>query len=173
MKKYLIFIIFMFILSCASTKVYVKNEHKLSKVKKIAVLPFLCNKQEIGLNIASSLSSNLVVSKYIVIERTQLNRILQEQGLTLTGVVEDYNVAIGKIKGIDALIVGNATVSQGWAGTAFGGYIDYVSNCNARLIDLETGEVLLATTFTSESASTYERYYNRIRSRRRISTKNY
>jgi hypothetical protein len=35
-----------------------------------------------------------------------------------------------------------------------GGYVDYVSGANARVIDLRTGEVLMAVTFTSSAAST-------------------
>lgn len=154
MKKTYLLLSIIILINCASTKVYVKDEYRLSKVKKIAVIPFLCNQPEIGYNISSSLSSNLVASRFRVIERAQLNRILEEQGLSLSGIIEDYSAVIGKIKGVDALIVGNATVSSGWAGTVFGGYINYVSNCSVRMVDVTSGEVLLATNFTSESAST-------------------
>ncbi len=154
MKKIYLLLFISLLINCTSTKVYVKDEYRLRQINKIAVIPFLCNRPEIGYNISSSLSSNLVASRFRIIERTQLYRILEEHGLSLTGVIEDYSILIGKLKGIDALVVGNATVSSGWAGTAFGGYIDYVSNCSVRMVDIETGEVLLATNFTAETAST-------------------
>jgi curli biogenesis system outer membrane secretion channel CsgG len=54
-----------------------------------------------------------------------------------------------KIRGIDAIIVGSATISNGFAGLLNGGYRDYISNCSARLIDVATGEILFAATYSS------------------------
>ena len=155
MKKIYLLLFTILLINCTSTKVYVKDEYRLRRINRIAVIPFLCNRPEIGYNISSSLSSNLVTSRFRIIERTQLNRVLQEHGLSLTGVMEDYSILIGRLKGVDALIVGNATVSSGWAGAVFGGYIEYVSNCSVRMVDIVTGEVLLATNFTAETASTF------------------
>ena len=157
MRKYvsiILTIISIVVIGCATTKVFVKNPERIQKIHKIAVLPFVCNKAEIGYNIAESLSANLVMSRFTVIERGQLKKLLIEQGLTLTGVIENNQLIIGKIKGVDAVIVGSATTKRGFAGMIYGGVIDYVSNCSARLVDVETGEVLLATNFTAESAST-------------------
>ena len=76
------------------------------------------------------------------------------QGLTLSGVLEDYQTMVGKIKGIDAIILGSASTTSGFAGLMYGGFREYVSNCTARMIDVDTGEVLLAANFSSEGAST-------------------
>src|SRR3990172_5395743 len=81
-------------------------------------------------------------------------KILSEQGLTLTGVLENQQSIIGKLKGVDAIIVGTASVSRGFAGLIYGGTIDYVSNCTARMIDVATGEIIVAATFTASTAST-------------------
>ena len=102
-----------------------------------------------GSAVAESLSANLLNSRFTVIERTQLDKILAEQGLSLAGVLQDQQSIIGKIKGIDAIIVGSATISNGFAGLLNGGYRDYISNCSARLIDVVTGEILFAATYTS------------------------
>ncbi|RME64348.1 MAG: hypothetical protein D6778_08105, partial [Nitrospirae bacterium] len=93
---------------CYSTRSYVKNSIMMKRIKRVAVLPFVCDNPDIGMNIASSLAARLVESDLVVLERLQLNKILQEQGLTMSGLLQDYNIAIGKMKGVDALIVGNA-----------------------------------------------------------------
>jgi curli biogenesis system outer membrane secretion channel CsgG len=52
--------------------------------------------------------------KITVIDRLYLDRILREQNLTLSGLVSDVNAVqqVGKIAGIDALVVGSYF---GWA----------------------------------------------------------
>jgi len=142
------------IYGCASTKGFVKNPQRLKAIKKVAVLPFVCNSREVGYSISEALSARLLASQYTVIERAQFERLLAEQGLTLSGVLEDQGSVIGKIRGVDAIIVGSATTDRGFAGLAYGGYKDYVSTSTARMIDLITGEVLVAATFSASGAST-------------------
>ena len=144
----------LFIVGCATTKGFVKNPERLKSIQKVAVFPFTSYSHEVGFTIAESLSANLVASRFIVIERIQLEKILSEQGLTLTGVLENQQSIIGKLKGVDAIIVGKASVSRGFAGLIYGGTIDYVSNCTARMIDVSTGEIIVAATFTASTAST-------------------
>jgi len=143
------------LVSCASTKGFVKNPDRLKAIKKVAVLPFVCHNREVGYAISEALSAQLLTSRFNVIERGQFEKLLGEQGLTLTGVLEDQSSIIGKIKGVDAIIVGSATTDRGFAGLAYGGYKDYVASATARMVDLITGEVLLAATFSSSGASTW------------------
>jgi curli biogenesis system outer membrane secretion channel CsgG len=140
--------------SCASSERYVKNPERLEKVERIAVLPFRSNRSDIGRTIAESMSASLIRSRYRIIERSQLEKILEEQEMTVEGIVKGDRSFVGQISGVDALILGSATVDRGFAGLAHGGNIDYVSNATARMIDVETGKVLVAATFTSEGAST-------------------
>lgn len=158
MLKYSISIVISFLImvmsGCATTRGFVKNPERLKTIQKVTVLPFASYNPEAGVTVAESLSANLVASRFIVIERIQLEKILAEQGLTLTGVVENQQSIIGKIKGVDAVIVGTVSVSRGFAGLVYGGTIDYVSNCTARMIDVATGEVIVAATFTASTAST-------------------
>jgi hypothetical protein len=139
---------------CASTKSFVKNPERLKTINKVAVLPFVCNNREVGYAISEALSAQLLLSRFTVIERSQFEQLLREQGLTLTGVLEDQSSIIGRIKGVDAIIVGSATTDRGFAGLQYGGYKDYVASATARMIDVATGEVLLAATFSSSGAST-------------------
>jgi len=152
MNKLIPLILFVFIAGCSSTDVYTKNPDRIKEIQKIAVLPFTCNKPQIGVSIADSLSANLVVSRFEVIERNQLQKLLAEQGLSMTGVLENTQMIVGKIKNIDAIIVGSATTEVGFVGMFRGGYRRYVSNAVARMIDITNGEVLVAVTFTTEMA---------------------
>jgi hypothetical protein len=150
--------IFMFpllFIGCASTKSYVRNPQRLNAIKRVAVLPFICRSRDIGYAISEGLAARMVASQYDIIERTQFEKLLNEQGLTLSGALEDQSSIVGKIKGVDAIIVGSATVDNGFAGIQYGGYIDYVSSATARMIDLITGEVLVAATFSSSGPSTF------------------
>lgn len=133
----------------ATTKKFVNNPGRLKSIQRIAVIPFTTNNTDMGSAVTESLSANLLNSRFTVIERTQLDIILAEQGLSLTGVLQDQQSIVGKIKGIDAIIAGSATISNGFAGLINGGYRDFISNCSARLIDVATGEILFAVTYTS------------------------
>jgi hypothetical protein len=139
---------------CTTTKGLVKNPRRLENIHKVAVLPFHCRRYDVGETIADSLTMQLMESRFSIIERSQLDKLLREQGLSVSGLLENYEYLYGKLKGIDAIIVGSATMSQGFAGWMFGGYVEYVSGANARLIDLQTGEVLLAATITSSTPNT-------------------
>ncbi|HTG01503.1 MAG TPA: CsgG/HfaB family protein [Nitrospirota bacterium] len=133
--------------ACASTKEFVKNPQRLKTVQRVAVIPFAGNNAEMGYAVAESLSANLVNSRFTVVERTQLDKLLAEQGLSLKGVLQDEKSIVGRLKGIDAIIVGSSTTSNGYAGLMHGGYRDYVSSCTARMIDVATGEILSAVTY--------------------------
>ncbi len=139
---------------CTSTKSFVKNSSRLRQITRVAVLPFVCNKQEFGYNIAESLSANLLATRLTIVERSQLQLLLDEQNLTIDGIIRGDQSFVGKLHGVEALIMGSATVSRGFAGLVHGGNIDYVSNCTARIVDVSTGEVLIAAIFSSEGAST-------------------
>jgi hypothetical protein len=139
---------------CTSTKGFVKNPSRLRQINRIAILPFICNKEEFGYNIAESISACLLSSRLTIIERSQLQLLLNEQNLTIDGIVRGDQSFVGKLQGVDALIMGSATASRGFAGMAYGGNIDYISNCTARIVDVTTGEVLSAASFSSEGAST-------------------
>ena len=140
--------------SCTSSKRFVKNPERLSEVQKIAVLPFDSQRPDIGQNIAESMSANLIMSRYTIIERSQLERLLEEQEMTVENIVQGDRSFVGRLSGVDALILGTTVVDRGFAGLVHGGNIDYVSNATARMVDVDTGEVLVAATFTSEGAST-------------------
>ncbi len=139
---------------CTSTKGFVKTSSQLNQIDRVAVLPFICNKQQFGDDITASLSANLLGTRLTIITRSQLRRLLDEQNLTIDAIARGDQSFVGHLEGVEALIIGRATASRGLADSANGGNFDYVSNCTARIVDVRTGEVLIAANYSSEGAST-------------------
>lgn len=152
-KLNLISLLFLFgiVCGCSSTptKVVFESPEQIRNVKKVAVFPFACNRSETGKIIADALAANLNDSRFSVIEKGRLQTLLEDQSLTPNSVSEDHRPALGKLKGVDAIITGSASVR------AFRGYIDYVAETTARMIDMTTGDVLLEVHFTSEDISRF------------------
>jgi curli biogenesis system outer membrane secretion channel CsgG len=116
---------------------------------------------DIGKGIADLLVKNLVTDgTYSVIERKQLDKILAEQNFSNSNRADPTSAArIGKILGLDAIIVGSITEfgnetknrnigggGGGWGGFGVGGVGHKESKANvqldARLVDIDTAEIL-------------------------------
>jgi len=143
--------IFGLICGCGSTpvKVVFDSPKQIRNVNKVAVFPFVCNRSETGKIIADALAENLKDSRFSVIEKDRLQNLLENHRLTLDSVSENPKSAVGKLKEVDAVITGSASVR------AFRGYVDYVADTTARMIDMTTGEVLLEVHFTAEDISRF------------------
>ena len=141
--------------SCTTTSDYVKNPKRLSQIEKIAVLPIRCNNPAIGDVLTDFLSTNLVATRFSIIERSQLEMLLKEKNLTVEGIMSGRQSFVGKIEGVDAYIFGTATAGRGFVGLANGWVADYIKNCSVRLVDGSTGEVILAVNFETTSPSTF------------------
>lgn len=117
----------------------------------IAVLPFenVSNVQaeDIGNRLAALIEAGLVQQKrFNIIERSQLEKILKEQGLSMSGFAEG-SIEPGKIKGVDAVLLGKITTI--WVVTEPESIFYTVTiktkvEANVKLIDTETGEIKLA-----------------------------
>ncbi len=97
--------------------------------------------------------------KFRVVEREQLEALMQEKNLTLSGDVDPKSaVRIGKLLGVNYLLTGavteygNTDVSGGGGGV-YAGKRKFVAALNARLIDTSTGEVVWADEASQEEAS--------------------
>lgn len=101
--------------SCGPSYIYkdvwVNPPFDNSFIKRIAVLEFsnYGYRYKAGKIVADYVEQFLVTfSKYTVINRMELNHILREHNLSLRGFLSSETVKkIGKIAGVDALIVGN------------------------------------------------------------------
>lgn len=104
----------------------------------------------LGRAAADELATQLVqTGKYTVIERAQLDAILQEQNLGASGAVTSATAAkVGKLLGVQLLLTGSITAfsikrtSIDMRGIG-GSYSNAESKIDARLVNTDTGEVVI------------------------------
>lgn len=119
MKKKLytigLMMLLMLVAGCASTSsisVAVKKpaELDLPGVKEIAVVDFKGASRS-GTQLATMLQAQLLESQYFeIMERDKISRILEEQNLGMSGIVDESTAArVGAMLGVDAMIFGEVT----------------------------------------------------------------
>ncbi len=139
---------------------------------KSAVAAVFGTDQDVGKGISDMLVQKLVQEgKYSVIERKALDKILAEQNFSNSDRADSSTAAkIGKILGVDAIIIGsitqfgrddkNTTVGGGGLGGITGRFgvggvqkreAKAVCNITARMVDTTTGEILAAVTGSGQS----------------------
>lgn len=122
------------------TKVY--DKPKVTDMLKIAVLPFDTKglSMDIGNMVLDKMITSLLsIQRFEVMERAELEKILQEQKLSLSGVVDVSTAAkVGKGIGLDAIMIGSVSSTGGTV------------SLDARLIDTETASII-----TSKDAYIY------------------
>jgi TolB-like protein len=96
-----------------------------------------------GESISEMLTTSLINSnRFKVIERAQLDKVLQEQALGQTGALDSETaVVVGKIMGLDAVVVGSVSklASQ--------------YEADARILNVESGEAITAANAAAQSAN--------------------
>jgi len=114
-NSYLVLLLaFCFLLSCAAPKTVLRvirpAEVDMSDYRKIAVADFRGPGRS-GSLAASILTSEIFKSGYFeLLERQQMQKILEEQAFSLTGAVDVATAAeIGEMLGVEALIFGEVT----------------------------------------------------------------
>ena len=147
------------------------NAQNLKNLKKrVAVVDFEDRSgwgHNIGTGLADMLTTMLVKSgKFQVIEREELKRIMQEQSLGMSGAVTPQSAAkIGRLLGVELIVTGSVTEfgqKQSRIGGAIGklGIGAGISKRKARavvdirLVNTETGEIVLAESAVGEASST-------------------
>lgn len=93
---------------------------------------------------------------YQVIEREQLQKVLKEQRLSLSGAVDENSAAeVGKVLGLDAIIMGNFSyISNDEKGTSLLGLASSTnSNCLKRTVTL-TGTMKIVSVKTAQIVGT-------------------
>jgi curli biogenesis system outer membrane secretion channel CsgG len=126
--------------------------------------------QDVGKGIVDLLIDRLVNDgTYRIIERQALNKILAEQNFSNSNRADPNSAAkIGKLLGVDTIIVGDVTqfgrddhnTNLGGVGSTLGHYglggvgvhkAKAVVAVTARMVDVDTGEILASVTGTGES----------------------
>ena len=140
----------------------------------IAVLPFV-NKASVseGLTFAdASIASEFVIEALIdskrffnVLERENMTAIINEHTFNMSATIDPMSaVQVGKMLGVQYLIAGSITglsaktsglsYDNSVAGGAGGEKNTVIANVSARIIEVETGRIVLAASGTGSSAST-------------------
>ena len=128
----------------------------LQKIKKVAVvlgmgtqtnknpyMQFPGNDENFTSVMADNIALELMTLGYQVIERASLDKILSEQKLQTSGITDPATAAqIGKVLGIDAVVLGNVTtsnstkVSGGFMGLGSGvSSAQVISNASMKVVD--------------------------------------
>ncbi len=95
-----------------------------------------------GVTLAEMLTTALINSgSYRIIERQQLEKVLEEQALGQSGALDSETaVVVGKIMSLDAVVVGSISA------------LTNVLEADARILNVETGEAIAATHSRAASA---------------------
>ncbi len=109
-----------------------------TKIVRIAVLGFEGDDGTIQNAVTSAMTEK---TRFKVIERKDLDKILEEQGIQLKDILDEKTrIRQGKIKGVQGLIFGKVL---GWEK----GFLSESLKVNLKLDDVERGEILLSKEF--------------------------
>jgi len=161
--------IILFLVSFAGTQLFAQDFKALKK--RIAVINFE-DRAGYGHNIGAGVSDMLVTAlvesdNYLVIERSELDELLKEQGLGMTGAVTPQSAAqVGKLLGIEIMVTGSVT-EFGEKKSEIGGGLGSIGGFNVdvstktarvgvdmRMINVNTGEIVAAKSAVGEDATT-------------------
>ena len=125
--------------------VFVSPRAKQKIFNKVAVMPFRAPVELVGASIADMVATEILKTyKYRLIERSQMQQVLQEQSLGLKGVTDSaMAMKVGKILGVEGVIVG--TVPE-YGMRAVGSLELPAVGISIRLIDTETGAIIWTIT---------------------------
>ena len=107
MRKFLIISLVLILAACAP-KYYISKTYNFNNMKRIGVLPF--NTPTPTFSGAENLFTKYLIKYgYTVVERAQLEQVLEEHDLTVNYLSPNVTRQIGKILGVDVLLVGEIT----------------------------------------------------------------
>jgi|GEM_PF-2503893 len=113
--------------------------------------------KDYGIRMADLLITELMQNRnYDLIERSQLNKVMEEQGLGASGIVDQSNVAqVGKVAGLDYIVLGSLTEASvtdkdnswrdknGRNNPSFSTVVKVA--VTIKVIEVETGKIVLST----------------------------
>lgn len=157
-----------FLLSCAASRQRADfyKSPRLGNIQRIAIAPFgdapgILAKGS-GASVADMLVTQLLIlDRYRVVERSQIERVLREQGLWQSGVIEAGTAQnVGRMVGVQAVMIGSVTEYE-----LRKGHVPlYVANVQTRsysvglavrIVEVETGDVLFSSTGRGKGDSYY------------------
>jgi len=127
---------------------------KFSKSKKYAIIPFDCEDKDYTAELTESVKDWLNAYGYDVIDEEHLRKENPEFGISNEEINKNYSLLIGKIKNVDAVIIGNikldkSTTVKEASSSSSGRHVNFIDRCNVFVIDINNGEILDKTAYTA------------------------
>ncbi|MBN1829791.1 MAG: hypothetical protein JW884_11685 [Deltaproteobacteria bacterium] len=105
---------------------------------------------------SDNLTLELMGLGYKVVERSSLDKVVSEQKLQMSGLLDpDTASKVGKLVGVDAVILGNVSTSQNMKTSSgfmgIGAQISnasVISNATMKIVGVEKGDVLMMVTLS-------------------------
>lgn len=108
--RWLLLTSFFVLTACATPQVAYNPHFDFASIKRVAVVSFAGSDGSVA---ADMMTQSLVAHGANVIERQQLNAVLNEYHLAASGILDPSTVQqVGKILGVDALFVGTVVASS-------------------------------------------------------------
>lgn len=144
--------------SCTSVKndVFIKDREAMKRSLKIAVMPFTDPKvkggEGSGLAVADALTGELVkLAPWTVVERSQLEKVMKEKELNMTGLTDADAIALGKIAKTEYIVVGSVTEFH-YERSITNVFVPKTKiNFKARIIDTESGAIVGTVSYNKET----------------------
>ncbi len=163
MRKYAAILMILILTGCASTPIWY-NKRPIEKNKTVAILPFLDYKEK---NNSGQLFTNLFSIYFLkngfnVAEREKIRQIIKEKEIDLSGMTHDSTKELGTLLNADYILTGAVIDYNSYSSTRQLFYIfEWLQiTCSvgvtARLIDINTGEVIWVGSATDQSYSFQE-----------------
>ncbi|MFQ5706276.1 MAG: CsgG/HfaB family protein [bacterium] len=163
----------LFVLAWSVVAVHAKGTAKKSLKKRVAVYVFedktdrsfrWWNNKSVGDGISEMITTELVKTGHFqVIERQELDRILEEQNLGATGIVTPQSAAqVGKVLGVELAVMG-AVTEFGYKKSDVGGRVkgfglglrrqSATVAIDCRMVNTTTGEIVAADNIRKEKSA--------------------
>lgn len=127
----------------------------ISRVKKIAMIPY--SNDALGHRHTGEWETILIGNGYQLIERANMEDILKEQKLSITGIINPNQAAkLGELLGVDGIVLGKESRQKPFMGETSNGLnlvtvLMEPSPSSVKLIDTKTGQVIWQFTPKKES----------------------
>ena len=121
-----------------------KKEDVTKKLEKIVVFPFQIKNAQFGDEFSDAITHHLFkTGKIDVVERQELEKILKEQKLSMTGLLDsDKSVRVGKLLGADVIVCGRGTALDVGPTTNHRNK-NLIDTFMLKVVSVETGSLLI------------------------------
>jgi curli biogenesis system outer membrane secretion channel CsgG len=148
-----------FLTSCASETLVLKQNYDFTRIKRIAVVNFRDSTltQNTGAMVSQLFMKYLLKAGYNVVERDELDALLREKKLSDSNLLDPSTYKELKLSGIDALVTGSVTKAVAEQDYYTGGSLQFIAAQAAvtvRMIDSQTGEIVWAGADTYDGMNT-------------------